>query len=100
MVKKREVERAHHRVKLRARDGKVMKAMMPYPVINLEETGRNIRNMILERDMSVADISRFLGINRSSVYKVIRGEAVFSLDNMFALSVLLDTSVNDIIVVR
>ncbi len=75
-----------------------MKVMMPYPVINLEETGRNIRNMILERDMSVADISRFLGINRSSVYKVMRGDAVFSLDNMFALSMLLNTSVNDMIV--
>jgi predicted XRE-type DNA-binding protein len=75
-----------------------MVIMMPYPVINLEETGRNIRNMIRERDITVAEISSFLGINRSSVYKVMRGEAVFSLDNMFALSMLLDTSVNDMIV--
>ena len=38
--------------------------------------------MIRERDITVAEISSFLGINRSSVYKVMRGEAVFSLDNM------------------
>ena len=73
---------------------------MVYPVISLEETGRNIRNMILERDLSVADISSFLGINRSSVYRVMRGEAVFSLDNMFALSMLLNTSMNAMIVAR
>ena len=73
---------------------------MSYPVINLEATVRNIRNIILERNISVADISSFLGINRSSVYKVMRGEAVFSLDNMFALSTLLDTTVNDMIVAR
>ena len=71
---------------------------MAYPVIDLERTGRNIRTILSENNISVTEISEYLGINRSSVYKVLRGEAIFSTDNLFALSVFVGLSMNEIIV--
>ena len=71
---------------------------MAYPVIDLNATGENIRRIFEERRVSVAEISSFLGVNRSSVYKVLRGEAIFSLDNLFAVSSYLNLPMNDLIV--
>ena len=71
---------------------------MAYPVISVEMTGARIHEILQDRGISVAAVSRFLGINRSSMYKVLRGESLMSLDNIYALSVYLGIGINDLIV--
>lgn len=71
---------------------------MGYPVIDPERTGERIKMVLRENGVSVTDVSEYLGISRSSIYKSLRGETVLSLDNIYALSVYLGISVNDMIV--
>ena len=39
-----------------------MVIQVPYPVINMEKTGENIKRLRLEQKISVADIQAFLGL--------------------------------------
>jgi len=74
---------------------------MNYPVIDPVRTGANLRDLIHGSGNTVADIGRELGIaDRSTMYKWLRGDALPGIDNLLALSILLDVSVNDIIVTR
>ena len=71
---------------------------MSYPVIDPEGTGRRIRKLLRDGGVSVASASEYLGISRSSMYKALRGDTVLSLDNVYALSVYLGISVNEMLV--
>ena len=74
---------------------------MDYPVIDTVETGANIRNLIRSSGNTVAEVGRILGIaDRSTMYKWIRGDSLPGIDNMLALSVLLNVSINDILVTK
>ena len=70
---------------------------MDYPVINTNRTGDNIRNTIKNSAYSVGDVSDYLGISRSNVYKYMRGDVLPSIDNLYALSVLLGVTINDLL---
>ena len=72
---------------------------MDYPVIDVRGTGRNIRNMLNNRHISVADAARYLGATTSLVYRYIRGDVLPSTDRLLALSIMLDVTVNDILAV-
>ena len=71
---------------------------MAYPVIDPQLTGNRIRALIRDRGITVALVSEYLGISRSSLYKALRGDTVLSLDNIYALSVYLEVSVNEMII--
>ena len=74
---------------------------MVYPVIDPVGTGSNIRKLIRNSGISVADVGRSLSIaDMSTVYKWLRGDALPGIDNMLALSIILDVSINDILVTR
>lgn len=70
---------------------------MSYPVIDLVATGSNIRERIRIGGYTVASVSEYLGINETSVYKALRGDTLLSTDNLYALSLLLGLTVNDLI---
>ena len=70
---------------------------MSYPVININRTGDNIRDTIRNSPYSVGDVSDYLGISRSNVYKYMRGDVLPSIDNLYALSVLLGVTINDLL---
>ena len=71
---------------------------MEYPVLNLKETGKRIRELRLEQRLSVGDVTRYLGdISEQSVYKWQRGETLPTVDNLYALSMLFHTPVDDIL---
>ena len=70
---------------------------MSYPVIDVTRTGANIARAIRDSAYSVGDVSVFLGISRSNVYKYLRGDVLHSIDNLYALSSLLDVSMNDLL---
>lgn len=70
---------------------------MSYPVIDVTRTGANIARAIRDSVYSVGDVSDFLGISRSNVYKYLRGDVLPSIDNLYALSSLLNVSMNDLL---
>ena len=74
---------------------------MDYPVIDPVKTGKNIRKMIQDNGMTMVNAAGKLGLaDKSTLYKWIRGDALPGIDNMLALSILLDVSINDILVTK
>ena len=72
---------------------------MDYPVIDPVGTGINIKNLIKGSGKTVTEVCRMLMLSdKSTMDKGFRGETLPGIDNMFALSVLLGVTINDIIV--
>ena len=70
---------------------------MDYPVIDVHGTGNNIRNMLRDRHISIADTANYLGATTSLLYRYIRGDVLPSTDRLLALSIMLGVTVNDIL---
>jgi len=70
-----------------------------YPVIDLVATGRNISALRIARGLSVADVQEFFGFDApQAIYKWQRGEDLPKTENLYALAVLLEVPIEDIIV--
>ena len=73
--------------------------MTHFPVIDPVATGANIVRLRLERGLSVQDLQNFFGFEEpQSIYKWQRGQSLPSVDNLYALSVLLDVTLDEILV--
>ena len=72
--------------------------MRPYPVIDPKATGENILRRRIEKGYTVPEVQQYLGFATvQAIYHWQRGQNLPSLENMYALSVLLDTTVNELI---
>lgn len=72
---------------------------MNFPIIDPVATGTNIKKMLKDKGLSVVKVKELLGISdKSNLYKWFRGEALPTIDNLLALSMLLGVTVNDLIV--
>lgn len=72
--------------------------MTPYPVIDVKATGKNILRRRIEKGYTVLDVQQYLGFATvQAIYHWQRGQNLPSLENMYALSVLLDTTINELI---
>ena len=72
--------------------------MVEYPVSDLRSTGASINELRRERGITVDDLRVYLGMNNpNSIYKWFRGEVLPTLENMYALSVILEVPIDDII---
>ncbi|MBQ6173339.1 MAG: helix-turn-helix transcriptional regulator [Clostridia bacterium] len=70
-----------------------------YPAIDMKATGRNIRSLREERGLSVEDLQDYFDFNEPrSIYKWQAGKCLPSIDNLYALSALLDVPMDSIIV--
>ncbi len=70
-----------------------------YPTINLKATGARIKELRIAKGITVTDISLYMGFTEpQAVYKWQRGESLPTVDNLFALSRILETSMEDILV--
>ena len=68
-------------------------------VIDLVETGKNIRKIRQGLGLSVMDVSDFFyGMSRNSIYKWERGETLPSLENLYALAWFFRVSLDELIV--
>ena len=77
------------------------RSRMDYPVIDPAGTGANIRKLIRNNGKTVTETAGFLGLaDKSTMYKWIRGDALPGIDNLFALSIFLGVTVNDILAAR
>lgn len=70
-----------------------------FPVIDLPATGENIRRLRQTKGLSVRELQQFFGFEEpQAIYKWQRGKSLPTVDNLYALSVLLDVPMNDILV--
>ena len=71
-----------------------------YLSIQQKETGSRIKSLLRESGYTVRDIQNAMGFeNPQAVYKWISGKRLPSLDNFLILSRLLNTSIEDILVI-
>ena len=70
-----------------------------FPVIDPVATGENIQRLRREKGLSVKDLQTFFGFEEpQAIYKWQRGKSLPSVDNLYALSVLLNVPMDDILV--
>ena len=70
-----------------------------FPVIDLAETGKNIMHLRQERGMTVRDLQAYFGFAEpQAIYKWQSGKSLPSVDNLYALSALLDVPMDEILV--
>lgn len=73
--------------------------MCLYPTIDLPATGKNILRLRKERGLSVKDLQSFFGFeDPQAIYKWQWGKCLPSVDNLYALSALLEVPMNEILV--
>lgn len=71
---------------------------MEYPVLDAKATGARIKELRKQNHLKVEEISRFMGFETDqAVYKWQRGESLPTVDNLYALSVLFGTTIDDIL---
>ena len=70
-----------------------------YPVIDLTATGAHLKELLEERGVTVQDIQEAMGLaSPQAVYRWLCGSNMPSVDNLYALSRYLDTSMDDMII--
>lgn len=71
----------------------------PFPVIDLAATGENIARLRKERGLSVRDLQAYFGFEEpQAIYKWQWGKNLPSVDNLYALSALLNVPMEEILV--
>ena len=71
---------------------------MEYPVLDVKATGARIKELRKAHHLKVEEVARFMGFeSEQAVYKWQRGDSLPSVDNLYALSRLFGTSVDDIL---
>lgn len=72
---------------------------MNYPVLDIKATGERINQLRKDNNLRVIDVAEYMGFESTqAVYKWQRGESLPTVDNLYALSRLLNTSVDDILI--
>lgn len=75
--------------------------MLDLPTIDLVLTGRRITELRKQARLSVHDLQYIFGFNSpQAIYKWQSGASLPSIDNLIVLAKVLDTSIEDIIVLR
>lgn len=75
--------------------------MIEFPVIDLEATGRNIRQLRVERGLTVREVQKYFGFEEpGAIYQWQRGKSLPAVDNLYALSMLFEVKMEDILVLR
>lgn len=72
---------------------------MNYPVLDIKAIGERINQLRKDNNLRVIDVAEYMGFESTqAVYKWQRGESLPTVDNLYALSRLLHTSVDDILI--
>ena len=74
-------------------------SMIQFPVIDPVATGANICRLRKDRGLTVRDLQHYFGFEEpQAIYKWQRGKSLPSVDNLYALSALLQVPMNEIII--
>ncbi len=69
-----------------------------FPVIDKKQTGKRIRELMDARNITVQDVRAGLGLESTqSVYYWLNGRSLPNIDNLYALSYLLQVPMDDMI---
>ena len=72
---------------------------MNYPMIDTKATGAKIKDLRKEKHLKVKDVARFMGFEYDqAVYKWERGDSLPTVENLYALSRLLEISIDSILI--
>ena len=72
-----------------------------FPLIDMRATGINIKELREVRGLAVPDIQTFLGFSApQAIYKWQRGDSLPSVENLYALSKILNCTMDQIIVAQ
>jgi transcriptional regulator with XRE-family HTH domain len=72
-----------------------------FPVIDPVATGQNILRLRKARGLSVRDLQEWFGFEEpQAIYKWQKGKSLPTVDNLYALGVLLDVPMDQILVTR
>ena len=72
-----------------------------YPVIDMERTGENIKQLREERNISMLELQHYLGFTSpQAIYQWQNGTNLPTVDNLCALSHLFGISMNEILVLK
>ena len=71
---------------------------LQYPIINREETAIGLRDLLKSKGVSIKGVQEYLGLACvQSVYQWLDGKKLPSLDNLYALSQLLQVSMDELV---
>lgn len=74
-------------------------SVIRFPVIDPVATGANICRLRKDRGLTVRDLQQYFGFEEpQAIYKWQRGQSLPSVDNLYALSALLQVPMNEIII--
>lgn len=74
---------------------------MEFPVIDFKKTGNRIKQLCRQKKLKPADIKSELRLSCvQTVYKWFQGENIPSIENFYALSLLLHVSIEELIVLK
>ena len=69
-----------------------------FPTIDKRATGINLRRLMDEREITVKDVQKFLGLGCvQSVYRWLDGVSMPTIDHLYALSVLFQVPIDTIV---
>ena len=72
---------------------------MNLPIVNMEQTGRNIRNLRQQRGLSVRDLQQMMGfVTPQAIYKWQQGQSLPTVDNLVALSAIFAVPIDRILI--
>ena len=70
-----------------------------FPTIDVEATGRRIAYLRKQKGLTVTDLQDYFGLSDvRAIYKWQAGQSLPNIDNLYALSILLDTPIDDILI--
>lgn len=75
------------------------KSNIDYPVLEMKKTGENIRRLCKKKGITVRAIQDYMGFAcPQTVYRWFSGTALPSVDNLYALSRLLEIPMDEILI--
>ena len=69
-----------------------------HSAIDAVETGKRIKNCMKEKRIPISELANSIGVSGQSVYKWINGQSTPTLENMFQISLILKTTIDELIV--
>ena len=69
-----------------------------FPIIDKKQTGINLRRIVEKRGITAKDVQQYLHLGCvQSVYRWFNGQSMPTIDNLYALSELLQVSIDTIV---
>ena len=76
-------------------------SVIRFPVIDPVATGANICRLRKDRGLTVRDLQQYFGFEEpQAIYKWQWGDTLPDIDNLLALSILLETDIEDILITQ